>query len=275
MNRKDKEICIVGKPERKSRIFAQETCHMELLKISAVSYLNTFPFVFGIRESGLLQNFTLELDVPSICAEKLKNGTVDIALVPVGALPGIRQFHYISDHCIGAVGEVKTVLLLSNVPLEKINQVYLDYDSRTSVKLVKVLAKKYWKIDPQWKNLKSGEALSTVDLESLVAIGDKTFGIRPNFPYVYDLAEAWINYTGLPFVFAAWVSRKKLDDDRLLQFTRALAWGVSHKGESLEYFRDKLPACDDCLSYLENNISYDFDEKKKEGLSKFLGYLSE
>ncbi|MEI6174147.1 MAG: menaquinone biosynthesis protein [Bacteroidota bacterium] len=248
---------------------------MELLKISAVSYLNTFPFVYGIRESGLLQNFALELDVPSICAEKLENGTVDIALVPVGALPGIGQFHHISDHCIGAVGEVKTVLLLSKVPLEKISQVYLDYDSRTSVELVKVLAKRSWKIDPQWKNLKSGEALSMDNLESLVAIGDKTFGIRPNFPYVYDLAEAWIDYTGLPFVFAAWVSRKKLDDDRLMQFSRALAWGVSHKRESLEYFSDKLPGCDDCLSYLENNISYDFDEKKKMGLSKFLGYLSE
>ena len=70
---------------------------MELLKISAVCYLNTFPFVFGLKESGFLQHFSLDLDVPSICAEKIKNGTVDIALVPVGALPEMRQFHYISD----------------------------------------------------------------------------------------------------------------------------------------------------------------------------------
>lgn len=246
---------------------------MDLLRISAVSYLNTFPFVFGLKESGLLQNFSLELDVPSICAEKLKNGSVDIALVPVAALPEISRYHYISDYCIGAVGEVKTVILLSKVPLQQISHVYLDFDSRTSIELVKVLAKNHWKINPQWENLKSGKSVKLHEIESLVAIGDKTFEMRSNFPYIYDLAEAWIKYSGLPFVFAVWVSREKLPDDVLSKFTRALAYGISHKRECIEYFRDKLPDCVDCLSYLENNISYEFDKKKKEGLSMFLRYL--
>ena len=246
---------------------------MELLKISAVCYLNTFPFVFGLKESGFLQHFSLDLDVPSICAEKIKNGTVDIALVPVGALPEMRRFHYISDFCIGAVGEVKTVLLLSKVPLNQITHIYLDFDSRTSVELVKVLASHYWHIDPRWEKLKPGKAASTDDFESLVAIGDKTFRLRHDFPYVYDLAAEWIKFTGLPFVFATWVSREKLPDDVLNQFSRAIAYGINHKRECLEYFKDKLPACDDCLSYLENNISYDFDKKKKEGLNAFLSIL--
>ncbi len=246
---------------------------MELLKISAVSYLNTFPFVYGLKESGFLKNFSLELDVPSICAEKLKNGQVDIALIPVGALREIIKFHYISDYCIGAVGEVRTVLLLSKVPIEKISHIFLDFDSRTSVELVKVLAKKRWQINPRWENLKPGQFANMQEFESLVAIGDKTFELRPNFPFVYDLAEEWIKFTGLPFVFAAWVSRVKLPKEVLLQFTRALKFGISHKSECLEFFRDKLPAGVDCLSYLENNISYEFDEKKKEGLRRFLNYF--
>lgn len=248
---------------------------MELLKISAVSYLNTFPFVYGIMESGILQNFSLELDVPSICAEKLKNGTVHLALVPVGALREIGQFHYISDFCIGAVGEVKTVLLLSKVPLDQITRIYLDFDSRTSVELVKVLAQHYWHIGPRWEKLKAGQAASPDDIESLVAIGDKTFRLRQDFEYIYDLAGEWINFTKLPFVFATWVSREKLPDDVLDQFSRAIAFGVGHKRECLEYFKDKLPVHDDCLSYLENNISYDFDDKKKEGLRKFLNFPCE
>ena len=248
---------------------------MELLKISAVSYLNTFPFVYGIMESGILQNFSLELDVPSICAEKLKNGTVHLALVPVGALREIGQFHYISDFCIGAVGEVKTVLLLSKVPLDQITRIYLDFDSRTSVELVKVLAQHYWHIGPRWEKLKPGQAASPDDIESLVAIGDKTFRLRQDFEYIYDLAGEWINFTKLPFVFATWVSREKLPDDVLDQFSRAIAFGVGHKRECLEYFKDKLPVHDDCLSYLENNISYDFDDKKKEGLRKFLSFPCE
>jgi chorismate dehydratase len=248
---------------------------MDLLKISAVSYLNTFPFVFGLKESGLLQNFRLELDVPSVCAEKLKNGSVDIALVPVAALPEISRFHFISDYCIGAVGEVKTVLLISKVPVEEISRVYLDFDSRTSVELVKILAKSHWRISPRWENLKQGESVTVKKVESLVAIGDKTFELRRDFPYVYDLAGAWINFTGLPFVFAVWVSRKKLPLEILSQFKSALAYGINHKRECIEYFHDKLPACDDCLSYLENNISYELDERKKEGLKRFLSYLEE
>ncbi|MEI7663182.1 MAG: menaquinone biosynthesis protein [Bacteroidota bacterium] len=246
---------------------------MNPLRISAVSYLNTFPFVYGLKESGILTNFTLSLEVPSLCAEKLRQGQADIALVPVAALPGIKTFQYISDYCIGAVGEVKTVLLLSKVPLNKITRIYLDFDSRTSVELVKVLASRYWRINPGWQNLESGQADSQKDIESLVAIGDKTFRIRQDYPYVYDLASEWINFTGLPFVFAAWVSRIPIPGDVLDMFERAIQFGISHKPECIDYFRDRLPACDNCLEYLENNISYEFDARKKQGLELFLSCL--
>ncbi len=246
---------------------------MKELKISAVSYLNTFPFVYGIQKSGFLKNFRLELDIPKVCALKLKDKKVDIALVPVGALPDFDHYHFVSNDCIGAVGPVKTVLLLSKSPLEKIAQVHLDYDSRTSVQLVKVLAKHYWGIAPDWQNMAAGQASAQPSVEALVAIGDKTFELRHHFPYVYDLAEEWIRFARLPFVFAVWISNEQLPPELTTPFCRALAWGLDRKAGSLEFFKEKLPVCEDCLGYLEKNISYAFDERKKEGLSKFLGYF--
>lgn len=246
---------------------------MELLKISAVSYLNTYPFVYGLRESGILKDFILDLDVPSVCAAKLAGGMADIALVPAGALPQFKDYYIQIPYCIGAVGEVKTVLLLSRVPLDGIREVHLDFDSRTSVELVKVLAMHHWKITPRWTGLNAGEAENAKGLESLVAIGDKTFKLRRNYPFVYDLAKEWIDFTGLPFVFALWVSARELPAALAKDVSDALAFGVSHIRESLDYFRDQLPAGIDCLEYLEKNISFELDADKRRGLELFLNYL--
>jgi chorismate dehydratase len=244
------------------------------LKISAVSYLNAIPFVYGILKSGHLENFRLDLDVPSVCAEKLKKGEVDVALVPVGAIPDFTDPFIVSEYCIGAVGRVKTVLLLSQKPLEQIDSIYLDFDSRTSVQLVKILAKHFWKTNPRWKNLNPGQSDHPAQMESLVAIGDKTFALTKQYKYVYDLSGEWFRFTGLPFVFALWLSKKKLPVIFKDQLNEALSYGLKHKAESIEYFKDKLPSCD-CLSYLEDNISFLFDEEKKKGMELFLNYISQ
>ena len=246
---------------------------MELLKISAVSYLNTYPFVYGLLQSGLIKDFRLDLDVPSICAAKLKTGEVDIALVPVGALPEFKTFEIISGYCIGAVNKVKTVLLLSQKPLDEIRTIYLDSDSRTSVQLVKVLARHHWNIDPVWENLAPGGILVKKEMEAVVAIGDKTFDLSGQYRYVYDLAEEWIKFTSLPFVFAVWLSTKKIPAEMLKSLDDALVYGVHHINETLEFFKDKLPVHQDCKSYLKENISYTLDARKKEGLKLFLDLL--
>jgi chorismate dehydratase len=246
---------------------------METLKISAVSYLNTFPFVYGIQNSGLLKDYQLELDIPSLCARKLKNNLVDIALIPVGALSDFPSYEFVTNFCIGAVSAVKTVLLLSNKPLNEIREIGLDYDSRTSVQLVKVLAKHYWKIDPKWKDLQPEQAAQESSIEAIVAIGDKTFNLAGKYPYRYDLAEEWIRFTSLPFVFAAWVTTKSLPKSRQTELNNALEFGVNHIKDTLRFFKDKLPLGEDCQSYLEKNISYSFNEEKKKGLNLFLSYL--
>ncbi len=246
---------------------------MAPIRISAVSYLNTYPFVYGILNSGILENFRLDLDVPSECARKMKAGEVDVALVPVGAVPEMDGKEIISSFCIGAVREVRTVLLLSKKPVSEISTVSLDFDSRTSVQLVKVLAANFWHIDPSWVNLKPGQAEEADDIETLVAIGDKTFRLTEKFPYIYDLAGEWIRFTGLPFVFAVWMALPDIPFPVVESFTRALEFGVKNKRDCLEYFKDKLPKGVDSLAYLEKNISFQFDEKKRKGLDLFLSYL--
>jgi chorismate dehydratase len=246
---------------------------MEPFKISAVSYLNTIPFVYGIQQSGLLKNYRLDLDIPSLCAQKLKDGAADVALVPVGSLTDFTSYNFVTDFCIGAVSTVKTVLLLSNKPLPEIREIGLDYDSRTSVQLVKVLAKHFWKINPSWKNLQPGQVSGNAGTEAIVAIGDKTFDLVRKYLYCYDLAEEWIRFTTLPFVFAAWVTIKTLPAQIQSELNSALSYGVDHIKETIDFFKDRLPANEDCQSYLEKNISYPFDENKKKGLKLFLQYI--
>ena len=246
---------------------------MKTLKISAVSYLNTYPFVYGIQQSGYLRDYQLFLDVPSLCAERLKSGEADIALVPAGALTDFKNYHIISDYCLGAAGKVLTVLLLSHHPLEKIKKIYLDFDSRTSARLVQVLARSFWKTNPLFERLKPGQAEDTRKREALVAIGDKTFDLKGRYPYSYDLAEEWIRFTKLPFVFAVWVSLKPLPEDVVNSLNKALHFGISNIDSVLDFYSARLPKNADCREYLTRNISYSFDKAKREALNLFLSYI--
>lgn len=246
---------------------------MNPIRITAVSYYNTLPFIYGLTHSGLLSGFELSLDVPSECARKMASGEADVGLIPVGALPGIPGYKLLSNLCIGADKDVKSVLLLSNVELTGIKTVYLDTDSRTSVNLVKILAKKFWNIAPHWKSLAElkGELSSA---EGMVLIGDKTFGISSKYPFSFDLAGEWIKFTGLPFVFAAWISRKTLPAGFEKDFQSALAWGVEHREESYK-IADKLHISEqELISYLKNDISYPLDANKLKGMELFLKLLS-
>ncbi|MDX1942329.1 MAG: MqnA/MqnD/SBP family protein, partial [Saprospiraceae bacterium] len=116
-------------------------------KLTAVSYLNTKPLLYGIFKNKIADQIELQLDMPSVCAQKLKDGRADIGLVPVAVIPELKTPHIISDYCIGTVGAVKTVCLYGERPIEEWNALYLDYQSRTSVELTKLLLKEYWKLD--------------------------------------------------------------------------------------------------------------------------------
>ncbi|HET6228170.1 MAG TPA: menaquinone biosynthesis protein [Bacteroidia bacterium] len=240
------------------------------VKISAVSYLNSKPFLFGIEHSEIREKIDLQLDMPSICARKLIDNQVDIGLVPVAVIPKLKQHFIISDYCIGAVGKVSSVMLYSEVPLQEIKQVLLDYQSRTSVKLVKVLAQEYWHISPEWINASENFENQIKGTTAAVIIGDRTFGLNDNYPYAYDLSEEWQKFTKLPFVFACWISNKELPDAFVTEFNKALKYGIEHRTELISQLKASTSYKTDVENYLKNSISYTYDSDKKQALSLFL-----
>jgi len=247
---------------------------MKPIRISAVSYLNTLPFVYGIKSSGFLTNYQMDLDVPAVCAQKLITDKVDIGLVPVAVLPALKNYHLLTNYCIGACGVVRTVLLVSRKPVKEIKRIYLDFESRTSVKLIKVLSDNFWKIYPEWLPA-NPEVFSNIEsIDAAVIIGDKTFEMRNHFPFVYDLAEEWQKFTGLPFVFACWTANKAIPQAFLAKFNEATAWGVSNIPKAIENTNYQIPKGINLLSYLQNDINYPFDESKKKALNLFLKYIA-
>lgn len=245
------------------------------LKISAVSYLNTLPFLYGIKNSKIIDQIDFEQDIPSVCATKLLDNKVDLALVPVAVIPLLKNPHIISDFCIGANGKVKTVLLLSDVPLGEIQSIYLDYQSRTSVNLIQVLSKKYWKISPEWINAQKGYEQNIKGKKAGLIIGDRTFHLQKKYNYTFDLAEEWEKYTGLPFVFAVWVANKSVSKAFISDFNLALSSGINNIDKVVDEYHENFPESTINLhEYFTQYISYAFDDKKKQAMSLFFDELS-
>ena len=243
-----------------------------MYKISAVSYANSYPFIFGLRNNDVINQVQLALDNPADCARKLVNGEVDLGLVPVAIIPQMPEFHIVSKFCIGADGPVESVCLFSDVPLNEIDTILLDYQSRTSVQLVQYLAERVWNINPSWVSAEEGFESSIGSRTAGVVIGDRAFPLLKKFKYVYDLSEEWKKSTELPFVFACWVSNKELDNTFIKSFEEALKFGLDHKRTAIESMA--LTQHEDLVRYVDSVIHYDLDEKKREAMELFLDWMS-
>jgi chorismate dehydratase len=250
---------------------------MEKIRISAVKYANTYPFIYGLIESGFEKKVILETDHPSDCAAKLIDGRADIGLIPVAALPLVKGYHIISDYCIGANGNVRTVMLLSNCPFNEIKNIFLDYRSRSSVTLSKVLAKNSWKREFRWINTSKAFDFLNIGIdEAVVLIGDQCFEYENSFRYRIDLANEWKKFTGLPFVFACWTANKKLDESFIKEFNLALQLGVNNIDKVVEKLGNSGTITGEILKkYLLENIDYHFNEEKKTALKLFLELMGE
>jgi chorismate dehydratase len=250
---------------------------MGKIRISAVKYANTYPFIYGLIKSGFDKKIILETDHPADCASKLISGKVDVGLIPVAVLPLIQDYHIISDYCIGARGNVKTVLLLSNCPFSDIRNIYLDYRSRSSVNLTKVLAKYYWKRDFNWINTSIAFDFKNIGPdEATVLIGDQCFEYENSFTFKKDLSMEWNKFTGLPFVFACWTANKVLKESFIDEFNKALRTGVENIDAVVEKFSESGTITGiDLKDYLTGNIDYTFDDDKKKGLNLFLELLKD
>ena len=237
------------------------------VKVSAVAYTNTKPFVYGLEHATIIHDIELSKDIPSDCAAKLIDGRVDIGLIPVAAIPDVPHAEIISDYCIGSVGAVNSVFIFSNVQATEIKTVKLDAQSRTSNNLARILLKYYWKQSVTFVND------SSVETDALVLIGDRTFGKIKSYPFAYDMGTEWMNFTGLPFVYAAWVANKPLSSEFMTKFNEALKWGLDHRSELIKI----LPAVAefDLEDYLLHKLDFELTSDKRKALALYLRYLSE
>jgi len=246
---------------------------MVMYKVSAVSYLNTLPFIYGLKTSELINSINLQLDYPAICADKLINSEVDIALVPITVIPKLKYHQIISNYCIGSDGAVDTVCLYSNVPISEIKKITLDYQSRTSVALLKVLLKEYWDLNTELIKAEVGFEDTINGENAALVIGDRAFDLNHKYKYVYDLSALWKEMTGLPFVFACWVAIKDLPNQFLSDFNAALQNGLNNIDKAILMEVDNYPSCVSPEEYLNNKISYNFNEEKQKGMNLFLSKI--
>ena len=236
-----------------------------------MSYLNTKPLLYGIKRHPVIDEIELIEDYPSKIAQMLIDDEVDIGLIPVAATLRLREWYIDSDYCIGSNGTVASVCIFSEVPIEEVQRVYLDYQSRTSVNLAKVLLKEYWKKDVELIDA-TGEDFRNrlTGATAGVIIGDRALEQRSRSKYIYDLGEAWKVHTGLPFVFAAWIANKRLPEEFISAFNEANALGLRSieevvKRNHFQHF--------DLHKYYTSCISYELDDEKKKGMELFLDKL--
>ena len=238
------------------------------LKVGIVNYLNTRPLLHGLQIPPVNGEIELLEDHPARLADMLLNNEIDLGLIPVAALPQLSEYFIVGDYCIGTEGEIASVGLFSEVPVNEIKKVYLDYQSRSSVALLKWLMKEYWGIYPeiiQAEDESYREKL-TGTTAGLV-IGNRAFEQRRISTFIYDLGSEWKKITGLPFVFAVWVSKKKLPDDFVEMFNKANAEGLSHIDEIVAQTPFELY---DLKKYYTQHVSFRLDERKKRGMERFL-----
>jgi chorismate dehydratase len=241
-------------------------------RIGAVSYLNTRPLLLGMEQSPFKERIDLMKSYPAQIAQALLDDTIDIGLVPVAIMPLLKNPQVISKYVIGTEGEVASVALFSQVPMDQIEKVYLDYQSRTSVALAKILFNQHWNKEVEFLIATEGYINEISGTTAGIIIGDRALASLNRFEHIYDLGLAWKAHTGLPFVFAAWVANKPIPSEFMEAFDLANGYGLKHLDEVIAL----IPASEqvyDLHKYYTENISYELTSEKRAGLNKFLEAL--
>jgi chorismate dehydratase len=241
------------------------------IRVGAVNYLNTKPLIYGFEHGMMHDSVDLIIDFPSKIASMLLDDKIDVGLVPVAIIPEMKEHYIISDYCISCDGEVASVCLFSEVPLSKIKKILLDYQSRTSVDLLRILIKQFWKIDPVLEDT-MGEYRSEISgTTAALIIGDRALEQRKISPCLFDLGLEWKKFTGLPFVFAAWISNKELDKDFINSFNHANNVGLG----KIQVIVEENPFEKFNLNdYYTRYINFQLTDAKQEGLKLFLNKIS-
>ena len=257
---------------------------MRRLRISAISYLNTAPLMWNFEHGQAGRDFEISYTLPSSCAKALAEGTADIGIIPAAAYTQIPGLQILPDVAIASRRAVRSILLVSQIPVELVRTVALDTSSLTSVALAKILFEKW---------LGGGRTFTPMepDVEKMLdccdaglVIGDPALQVDRRRYHTLDLAEEWIRYTGKPFVFAFWAVRGEAlrEADPALDLAAVFRESRDHGllPENIERIsRDWAPRMglseSDIRSYLTENIHYQLDPGCQGGLQLFYQYVAE
>ena len=241
------------------------------LRASGVDFLNARPLWESLRDPELKDRLALTLAVPSELSRAVAENEADVGLLPVAAAATIGDLRLLRNMAIGARGKVRSVAIVADRPIHELERVALDLSSRTSVVLARLLLARR-KLSPKLFGATPAEAIPQIaGTTGALIIGDPALEVEHRFPYRLDLAEDWFEWTGLPFVFAAWfarpdaVSREQEDLFRVAK-QKGLARTDAIAAEHAE--RTGLDAAS-LRSYLTETIRYDLGDEEMMGLERF------
>lgn len=257
---------------------------MKPLRISAISYLNTAPLMWDFEQGTVGSGFEVAYTIPSRCAACLREGSADIGIIPAAAYTSIPDLLILPGVAIASVRAVRSILLVSKVPLEGIRTIALDSSSLTSVALVKALFAKWWGGGRSFTSMGPNIVEMLKEHDAGLLIGDSALRIDRSRCITYDLAEEWIRLTGKPFVFAFWAVRQDAlkDADHATDIAAVFQHSRDHglAPESVNQIaRTWAPRIglseNDIKSYLTVNIHYYLDPACMEGMNLFFRYAQE
>lgn len=251
----------------------------EKLRVCAVRYLNTVPLVWGFLHGEQRGVFDLRFTLPSECADAVRSSDADIGLVPVVALARQHDLVVIPGHAIACRGPVRSILLVSQKPMEEISSFAADEGSRTSTILAQILLARQFGLRPRVRPYppKLDDMLDLAD--AALIIGDPALRIDPEGRewrgqplHIYDLGAAWVEMTGLPMVYAVWAVKKLVADPALTElFAASAEYGRQHIEEIIEAEsrqRDLPPEL--VRRYLTHHIRFDLGEQERRSMEVFL-----
>ncbi len=215
------------------------------LRLGRIGYLNVLPIYYPLEHGEIEHNFSLIYGAPAELNEKIRHKQLDISVVSsIEYAKHFDRYVILPDLSISARGKVKSVLLLSYSPIEKIKVVHLTPHSHASVALLKILAKELFKTEwyfvtsvlPMWQSKTSEEP------EAYLAIGDEALYWSRNgrFPYSYDLGQIWWDWIQKPFVFALWVCRKEIVEQNESAIKNSVAALIKAKNHGLSNLQKTL-----------------------------------
>ena len=244
---------------------------MPKLRVGIVNYLNSKPLAWGFLKGHHADLFAPSFHPPALVARLLAQGNLDIGLIPSIEVQRIPNLRVLPDMCIAANHEVRSVILVSRVPIGEVRRVALDQNSRTSATLLRILMRERWGLDPEYLHERPDPDRMLAEADAALIIGDPALRVDRERYLVVDLAAEWNALTGLPFVFAVWAVRPEVEiPDLPFYFKSSLRYGLSSLDTLVRESAAEMNLdTSEVRSYLTENLSFFLRQEEIAALEEF------